>query len=81
MILPLKKGSLSLAFLSTLLFCCACIQLLIYAKETFKLFSPAAEKAHFPHFKHNNSADTQYLNVVKLSDDIVTSFRQEINVK
>ena len=31
------------------------------------LFSQAAEKAIFPHFKHNNSADTQYLNA-KLSD-------------
>ena len=26
-------------------------------------FSQVAEKVNFPHFKHNNSADTQYLNV------------------
>ena len=34
----------------------------------------AAEKDNFPHFKLNNSADTQYLNV-KLSDNAVTSLR------
>ena len=42
--------------------------------KTLNLFSQAAEKANFPHFKHNNSADAQYL-IVKLSDHVLTSLR------
>ena len=41
-------------------------------KVRVKLFSQAAEKANFPHFKHNNSTDAQYFDV-KLSDHVVTS--------
>ena len=54
----------SLAFLSALLFCCTVLsKLLIYAKETIKPFSWVVNNAIFPHFKHDNSANVQYLTV------------------
>ena len=79
MILPWTKGGLSLAFLSALLFCCIVLfKLLIYAKETIKLFYWVVDKAIFPHFKHDNSVNVQYF-AVKLSGRVVTALVYGMN--
>ena len=43
----------------------------IYANETKSHISQVFEKANFPHFRHDNSADIQYLKF-KLSGQVVT---------
>ena len=49
-------------------------------RRNIKLFSQDAEKANFPYFKHNNSADNQCLNA-KFSGHVVTSLRFGRNLK